>query len=152
MTRILQERKKALGLSLHVAVLDATKELPRNQLFGGVLIDAPCSGIGTWSRNPHHRWRMKETDLADRSEDQGKLLDHACQAVQPGGVLVYSVCTLTTCETEQISKQFLENHPDFSPEAVHHPLHPDQKTSELWVLPGDGPCNGMYIAVFRKEA
>ena len=152
-TRALQDRRRLLGLmDIEVAVLDAAKEIPRERLFGGVLVDASCSGLGTWSRNPDLRWRTGDDKLSILRQDQDLILDNASKAVDLAGYLVYSVCTMTQQETEAATAHFLEQHPEFSLHEVANPLNPETSQSELWVHPSMGPCNGMYISVFKKHS
>src|SRR4029077_5055580 len=69
-------------------------KLPTKTLFDIVLLDAPCSGIGTWQRNPHGRWTTTPDDIYELAELQSRLLSPAAAAVNPGGKLIYSACTL----------------------------------------------------------
>lgn len=117
--------------------------------FDGVLVDAPCTGIGTWSRNPDARWRTREEDVAEKAALQGDLLEKAARNMKPGGVLVYSVCTITTAETVAVVERFLRQHSEFRLAPVPHPLTGALTDGTLWVWPWDGPCDGMFIARMR---
>lgn len=90
---------RAKVFNYRTAVWAGGPKLPTKTKFDGVLIDAPCSGTGTWQRNPHARWTLRETDLKELSELQKRLMVHAAAAVKPGGKLVYSVCSLAQSET-----------------------------------------------------
>lgn len=81
--------------------------------FDRVLVDAPCSGLGSLRRNPDARWRIRETDVATLAELQRKILDQAARVVVPGGTLVYSTCTLMPAENELQTEEFLAQHPEF---------------------------------------
>ncbi|MDZ4199923.1 MAG: hypothetical protein U1E27_11645, partial [Kiritimatiellia bacterium] len=118
--------------------------------YDGVLVDAPCSGLGTWGRSPDARWRIRETDLAEKAGLQAQLLDAAAHAVVPGGVLVYSVCTLTRAETTEATRAFMQAHPEFQPDPFRHPLDTARVAPEAWILPDQGPCGGMFIARWRR--
>jgi len=100
---------------------DATRSL-RNIAAGDgfdrVLVDAPCSGLGTLRRNPDARWRIRPGDPARLAEVQAAILHNAAATVKPGGVLVYSTCTLLTEENEAIVESFLKRHDDFAPAAA----------------------------------
>ncbi|MFH0953013.1 MAG: RsmB/NOP family class I SAM-dependent RNA methyltransferase [Verrucomicrobiota bacterium] len=120
--------------------------------FDGVLVDAPCSNIGTWSRNPDARWRTSETDVQQRADVQSKLLRDAADAVRPGGALVYSVCTVTSAETVGIIEPFLRGRPDFTLEPTVHPLHREPASGMIWIWPWQGPCDSMFIARMKKDA
>lgn len=75
--------------------------------FPRILVDAPCSGLGVLRRNPDARWRLSPGDVALAAEAQYRLLGSAARYVEPGGVLVYSVCTLTPEETSGVTERFL---------------------------------------------
>lgn len=86
--------------------------------FDAVLVDAPCSGLGVLRRNPETRWRLQPDDLPALQGRQTALLVQAAALVRPGGRLIYSVCTMTNEETDQVVERFLDDHPQF----VQHPL------------------------------
>jgi 16S rRNA (cytosine967-C5)-methyltransferase len=96
-----------------VAVADSTHLPVPDEFFDRVLIDAPCSGLGSLRRRPDARWRMSPDDVKDLVKLQKALLRSAAAAVKPGGVLVYSVCTLTAEETIGIDKFMEAGFPDF---------------------------------------
>ena len=79
----------------------------------GVLVDAPCSGLGVLRRNPEARWRLQPADVTVLAERQAMILTQAAALVIPGGRLVYAVCTLTPEETDHQVAAFLSRHPDF---------------------------------------
>jgi 16S rRNA (cytosine967-C5)-methyltransferase len=81
--------------------------------FDVVLIDAPCSGSGTWRRNPDLRWRGAHPDLQETLEVQRQILNKAAQYVKQGGVLVYATCSLLPQENEEQISAFLDEHSDF---------------------------------------
>ena len=121
------------------------------QKFNGVLIDAPCSGIGTWSRNPDTRWRTSVDDVRGRAKIQARLLRESAEKVRPGGRLVYAVCTITSAETVDLIKAFLRIRNDFTLETAPHPLHGRVEQGLFWVWPWDGPCDGMFLALMRRR-
>jgi 16S rRNA (cytosine967-C5)-methyltransferase len=104
----------------------------RTGLFQRVLLDAPCSGLGTLRRNPDIKWASDRSELGRYSHTQSTLLEAAAQQVAPGGVLVYAVCSPEPEETVDVVRRFLENHPGFRldgdlrelPEAVQGILGP----------------------------
>jgi 16S rRNA (cytosine967-C5)-methyltransferase len=118
--------------------------------FDGVLVDAPCAGLGTWSRNPDARWRTTPADVARLATTQSAILGHAADAVRPGGTLVYAVCSLTRAETLDVVAAFLAARPEFAPSPVPHPLRDAAPAPHVWILPWDGPCIGMFIARFTR--
>lgn len=79
-----------------------------------VLVDAPCSGTGTWRRNPEARWRLNQTAISRYADTQARLLDIAAPLVKPGGDLVYIVCSLLAREGERQIAEFLKSRSDFS--------------------------------------
>ena len=120
--------------------------------FDGVLVDAPCSGLGTWSRNPDLRWRTPSTWIADKAAVQRRLLDQVAPAVRVGGRLVYAVCTITRAETTDVVQHFLATHSDFAPADPPQPWPPGAPAGPLLLWPGDGPGDGMFAAVFVRRA
>jgi len=94
-------------------------ELARDGGFDRVLVDAPCSGLGSLRRNPDARWRVRETDPARLAGLQKALLTRASRVLVPGGVLVYSTCTLLPEEIEAVVESFLRESPQFAPTPPH---------------------------------
>lgn len=136
---------------------DGGVRLPTKTKFDGVLVDAPCSGIGTWQRNPHARWTTEAKDVEELAEVQGKLLENVAKAVKPGGKLIYSVCTLTRRETVGVVENFNRTQPEFEPMVLSLPgadvsqrLLTPAATVTLW--PQDWGGNGMFLAGWRKRA
>ena len=79
-----------------------------------VLVDAPCTGVGTWRRNPDAKWRIRPGALEQRMKDQEAVLERAAKYVKPGGRLVYVTCSLLLEENEDRIAAFLAAHPEFS--------------------------------------
>ncbi len=97
---------------------DATRplrDLAADEPFDRVLVDAPCSGLGTLRRNSDARWRIGPGDPQRLAEIQGSILRNAAAVVKPGGTLVYSTCTLLPEENEAIVEAFLKTADDFAP-------------------------------------
>jgi 16S rRNA (cytosine967-C5)-methyltransferase len=90
------------SLSADLVVLDGARPLPFTRRFDRILVDAPCSGTGTLGRNPEIKWRLTPADLDDLQGRQIALLRNALQALAPGGVLVYSTCSLEAEENESV--------------------------------------------------
>lgn len=101
------------GLVALVADLAAGPVLASGALFDGVLVDAPCSGTGTFGRRPELRWRLGPHDPARLALLQGRLLERAARLVRPGGRLVYSVCSLEPEEGPDVVESFLAVHGGF---------------------------------------
>jgi len=146
-------RERAQGLCRNMItcrVWDGTRDPAPGQCFDGVLIDAPCSGIGTWARNPDARWRTTERDIAQRRIVQEQLLLAGADKVRPGGRLVYAVCTLTAAETQAVITGFLGARSDFQLEATPHPLTGQATSGQVWIWPWEADSNGMFIARMKR--
>jgi 16S rRNA (cytosine967-C5)-methyltransferase len=111
--------------TVRAAVVDASDPAGTARLgrFDRVLVDAPCSGLGTLRRNPEIRWHLTEQKLAGMPLLQGRILGNAAACVKPGGVLLYSTCSVMPEENDGVVAAFLEKHPDFFPAraATHFP-------------------------------
>ncbi len=129
---------------------DGSAATAPRRAFNGVLLDAPCSGIGTWPRNPDARWRTRAEQITTYASLQGQLLRVCAQKLQAGGRLVYAVCTLTQAETVAVIEAFLADRPDFKLEPMAHPLTGQPSSGQLWFWPEN--CNGMFIASLRQQA
>jgi 16S rRNA (cytosine967-C5)-methyltransferase len=113
--RMLREETGRLGVSI-VETRTGDAAIPVEsfrKMFDRVLLDAPCSGLGTLRRNPEIRWRLAPVDLNQFMQTQKLFLKNAAECVRPGGRLVYSVCTVTPEENEIVIADFLINHRDF---------------------------------------
>ena len=109
---------------VHVIQVPAAGPLPFEAVFDRVLVDAPCSGLGTIRRDPDIRWRRSEADLAPLAADQVALLRRAADAVRPGGRLVYATCSSEPEENERVVDAFLRGHPAFEPLDLRRDHHP----------------------------
>ncbi len=129
---------------------DGGAKLPTKTRFDGVLVDAPCSGVGTWGRNPHSRWNITPEDIAEMSQIQSNLLRHVAPALKLEGRLVYAVCTLTQRETDDVADAFEREYPDFLACNIEHPYHRGVTARRLRLQPEDKGGNGMFIAVWKR--
>jgi 16S rRNA (cytosine967-C5)-methyltransferase len=136
------------------AFWDGGAKLPTKTKFDGVLVDAPCSGIGTWQRNPQARWTTTPDDVRELSEIQRRLLANVAPGVKPGGKLIFSVCTLTRAETTDVVEFFNASRPDFEPLMLPE-ISGSQKffasASAKTIWPQDLDGNGMFIAGWRRK-
>ena len=133
---------------------DGGAKLPTKIKFDGVLVDAPCSGIGTWQRNPQARWTTTPEDVRELSDIQRRLLTHVAPSVKPGGKLIFSVCTLSRAETTEVAEAFNASQPDFEPLTFpeikfNGRLVPGAASFTIW--PPDLDGNGMFIAGWRRK-
>ncbi|PNU21710.1 16S rRNA (cytosine(967)-C(5))-methyltransferase RsmB [Geothermobacter hydrogeniphilus] len=101
------------GVDARVRDMTQSAEFPAPAGFDRVLVDAPCSGLGVLRHNPETRWRRKPESLGELSALQSAILGRAAELLKAGGVLVYSVCTVTEEETGQVLEGFLAAHPQF---------------------------------------
>ena len=110
----LAPRAERAGASINARLLDGGREAEQLAEFAAsfdvVLVDAPCSGSGTWRRNPEGRWRLTPERLSKLAETQARLLDIAAPLVKPGGALLYAVCSLLGREGAGQAKRFLGRH------------------------------------------
>jgi len=133
------------------ALWDGGPKLPTKTRFDGVLVDAPCSGIGTWQRNPHARWTVTADDIQELSALQTRLLCHAAPAVKPGGRLIYAVCTFARAETVGVAQAFQNQCPGFVPLPFADPLtSAGAPAPMLQYWPQDHAGAGMFIACWSR--
>jgi 16S rRNA (cytosine967-C5)-methyltransferase len=97
---------------------DRVQDLTSGLEYDAVLVDAPCSGLGTLREHPEIRWRREEADLAGYAARQNEILSAAARHVRVGGRVVYATCTLARAENDDVADRFLENHDEFRPDAV----------------------------------
>lgn len=141
---------RAKVFNFRAAPWDGGAKLPTKTKFDGVLVDAPCSGVGTWGRNPHARWTTTLQDVAELAGLQLKLLENACGSLKPGGKLIYAVCTLTRAETADVVEKFGGAHPELEPLALPE-IPPVPAGSAVTIWPQDMGGNGMFIAGWRRK-
>ena len=145
------------GLAAELVAADALEWQPPHT-FDAVLLDAPCSATGTFRRHPEVLYRASPRIIADSAALQGGLIDHAAAMLNPGGTLVYAVCSLEPQEGEEIVIAFLDRNPAFRLEPPHSGELPDGVTSSpagwVRVLPGmlenEGGLDGFFVARLRK--
>ncbi len=113
-----------------------------------VLLDAPCSGLGTLHRRTDLRWRKSRENTQELNQLQRELLDQAATWVKPNGVLLYATCTLNPLENEQVIQAFLNSHPDWRLVKPQSPF----TTTDNWlkILPHYHEMDGFFIAKLQK--
>jgi 16S rRNA (cytosine967-C5)-methyltransferase len=120
---LLSETVRSSGATnVHVLQVPARGPLPFRNAFDRVLVDAPCSGLGTIRRDPDIRWRRDEASLTSLASAQFELLTRAADTVAPGGRLIYATCSSEPDENEDVADLFLDRHKDFMLEPVAAPL------------------------------
>ncbi len=119
--------------------------------YDGVLVDAPCSGSGTWRRQPHLKWYVKPETIAKFTATQQEILGLNAPRVKPGGLLIYATCSMSHHENRDVVAAFLAAHPEFKPEppADNHGGTFDGLGTTL--LPGTRNTDGFYAAILRRR-
>ncbi len=143
--------------SVPCLVADATLPLPLRPTFlwDGILIDAPCSGLGVLRRHPELKWRRQPQDLARFAAQQQAMLRQAAAFLRPGGRLVYVTCTTEPEENEGVVQIFLQEQPDFSqlqdPAALPSHIRPFWEPPGYFrSLPERQGLDGFFAAVLVK--
>ncbi|AWN22842.1 tRNA/rRNA cytosine-C5-methylase [Deinococcus irradiatisoli] len=139
-----------LHLKAEFLTADLTRT-PDTEPASKVLLDAPCSGSGTLRAHPEILLRLSEKAVDEMAELQGRMLDAAAPLVVPGGLLVYSVCSVSAAEGPQQVERFLKTHPDFSPEALPDLRVPVAQRSPGVVTVMDEGVDGFFIARLRRR-
>jgi len=149
----LKRRAARAGVFNYRAVAwDGGTKRPTKTKFDGVLVDGPCSGVGTWQRNPHARWTLRNEDVLELASLQASILAHAAPAVKPGGKLIYSVCTLTRSETTEVADQFTKANPQFKPLPIKNPVTGEEFSGGQCVFdPATHRGNGMFVAAWKLD-
>jgi 16S rRNA (cytosine967-C5)-methyltransferase len=136
---------------------DLTSPLPFDDGFDCVIVDAPCSGLGTLRRDPDIRWRRREVEIDALAASQVVMLRHAAAVVRPGGRLIYATCSSEPEENEAVVKAFLSNQPEFEAldaRTVHPALPPEvvDEAGHLRTTPHQHGLEAFFGAVFSRRA
>ena len=127
--------------------------------FDRVLVDPPCSGLGTLQARPDRRWRASAPVIEVMRESQRRILGVGAEALRPGGVLVYSTCTVSPTENERLIAEFLDSRPDFAlddltaewPEYAIASRRAPRQPGSLLTLPHRDDTAGFFIARLRRS-
>jgi 16S rRNA (cytosine967-C5)-methyltransferase len=156
--KIVQLKKDATRLGLTIIEarhIDLTDGLPESlkETFDQVLVDAPCSGLGTMRRNPEIKWRITAPDLVNFAQTQNTILQNASFAVRKGGHLIYCTCSPMPQENENVAGNFLDSNPLFSvcppPASIPHQLV-DPK-GYFRTYPHLHNMDGFFAAIFKRK-
>lgn len=150
---LLMGEAKRLGLESKVKAQVADGSKPLDERLGEfdlVLVDAPCSGLGTLRRHPELRWRRLEDDLPRLRALQRKILEHASAHVAPGGLLVYAVCSVDPSEGADQLEPFLRSHPEYTSEPPPHVATLPTWQGHLRTLMGPEGMDGHFAARLRR--
>lgn len=120
--------------------------------YDGVLVDAPCSGSGTWRRQPHLKWYVRPETIAEFAKLQLQILSANADRVRPGGLLVYATCSLSHRENQDVVAAFLAKHPEFAAEAPPRAYGGVFDSLGTTLLPGTLNTDGFYAATLRRRA
>jgi len=149
--RLRQRAGRAKCFNYRAVHWDGSEHPPTKTRFDGILLDAPCSGLGTWGRNPHSRWTTTARDVEELAAIQRQLLMNVADSLKPGGRLIYAVCTLSHAETTGVADAFTQERSDFDTLAVLNPFQPDDPpVTQLHLWPQDTGGNGMFVAAWKK--
>jgi 16S rRNA (cytosine967-C5)-methyltransferase len=155
----LKPRLARSGLSnVHPVRIEHERDTRIKRLAGKVdrvLVDAPCSGLGTLRRNPDLKWGQGDDSIAELAVKQAGILDAAAKLLRPGGRLVYATCSLLTAENEAIVDAFLARHPDFTltPACAILASHGIELEGELLrLLPHRHHTDGFFAAVLDRKS
>ena len=149
----LKQHRERLGLSCIIPVAMDGRLCKLRRLADRVLVDAPCSGLGTVARRTELRWRRSVEDIATASKLQTELLEHGSTLVKPGGVLVYSTCTIEPEENSEIAEAFSTRHPEYTIEAPETGAVGELVDGRgmLQTLPSEHGIDGSFAVKFRRQ-
>ena len=150
--RVVENARRVDARGILPLVADA--RFPALRPLDAVLVDVPCTGTGTFRRHPDARWRLKPSDLAVMGALQRAIIRSAATLVRPGGLLVYSTCSLEPEENDAQVESFLADHPDFALEPPPEGAVPAAAldAGRLRVLPQRHGTDGAFAARLRRSA
>ncbi|MGZ8579168.1 MAG: 16S rRNA (cytosine(967)-C(5))-methyltransferase RsmB [Actinomycetota bacterium] len=143
---LVKSTAERLGVALDVVVQDATRPAIDGS-FDRVLVDAPCSGIGSARRRPELLWRPRRGDLSSLARLQVAIASAAADRLRPGGRFVYSVCTFPRAETDAVCDALVRHRPELEPAPIDGP---DGASPRIRLWPHRHGSDGMFVAAFRK--
>ena len=151
--RKLPPRAERAGAIVETRLLDPSRELEAlddwHERADAVLVDAPCSGTGTWRRNPETRWRLRPGDIARYAALQARLLDIAAALTRPGGRVGYIVCSLLDAEGADQAAAFLARHSDWRAATVNPPAGRARGTG-IRLTPFHDGTDGFFFSVLER--
>jgi 16S rRNA (cytosine967-C5)-methyltransferase len=151
---LLRTAQRLHAHNVRVEFADAGRRRPEGAMFDRVLVDPPCSGLGTLQARPDLRWRMERSRVPELGREQARILAAGAEALRPGGVLVYSTCTISPTENERRIAGFLDANPDFALDdlGAELPGRANARAPEtVLTLPHRDRTAGFYIARLRRE-
>lgn len=157
---LIAENADRLGISIITPITSDALELPDRGLgaFDRILLDAPCSGFGVIRRKPDLKWNKTPADVEAIADLQYRLLERVAGMLAPGGLLVYSTCTIEPEENQSVVRRFVAEHPEFAldetlaqdlPTAARERL--DGRAGYVQVLPHHFDSDGFFIARLKRK-
>ena len=151
--RFIRENAERTGISIIEPQHGDAREFQPEEQADVVLVDAPCTGLGTLSKKPDIKWRRTLDDVRKMSSRQLEILGHAASLVKPGGVVVYSTCTIEPEENVGVVRAFLEDHPEFEVEPAEHFITPDVCSEGfMQTFPHRHKTDGAFAARLKRKA
>ncbi len=156
---LIEEHQKRLGIDIiETLTIDARKLSEKyGKIFDCILLDVPCSGLGVIRRKPELKWTISENNISTLIELQESILENVSSLLKPGGVLVYSTCTMTKEENQDMVYKFINKHSDFHldkslssylPEIINHIT--DTSEGIVQILPHYFHSDGFFISRMIK--
>lgn len=154
--RLKKVRENAARLQLQSIQIEAGDSRDRSEFVNiadRVLLDAPCSGLGTLHKRPDLRWRQTDRAIRELFELQKELLEQAATWVKPKGILVYATCTLNILENEKVIQLFLENHSNWSIQFPSHVVPRNWIETEGWIkiFPHQHDMDGFFMVGLVRD-
>jgi len=158
-TKLIEEQQERLGLNIIETIQSDAREINKlyGQIFDRILLDVPCSGFGVIRRKPDLKWAKSEKDIESLTRIQEQILEAASSLLKPGGIMVYSTCTLAKEENEEMIKRFIDGHPNFKldttlakylPNVVSEKV--DASTGMVQILPHYFNTDGFFISRLQR--
>ncbi len=157
--KLIEGQAARLGLGSIRTLVEDARELGKRfpaETFDRILLDAPCSGFGVIRRKPDLKWSKKETEIPQIRRIQRDILWNVHRLLKPGGVLVYSTCTIERSENQELVEEFLAEHPEFAADPSLRESMPEALAGQagngmVQILPHHYHSDGFFIAKLRKR-
>lgn len=157
---LIRQNAERLGITMIKPVVADAAALSSEQMgtFDRILLDAPCTGFGVIRRKPDLKWQKTREDIKEIASLQAKLLEKVSSLLRPGGLLVYSTCTIEPEENQQMVERFVSSHPEFEldhsladdlPAAVRNVMGPE--TGYVQILPHHFQSDGFFISRLKRK-
>jgi 16S rRNA (cytosine967-C5)-methyltransferase len=154
--KLIDQQAKRLQLDCIETMVEDARQLERHfalASFDRILLDAPCSGLGVIRRKPDIKWAKAAADIGEITALQQQILNTAAKLLRPGGILVYSTCTVESAENQGVISSFLQEHQDFALAAFPaHLAHLPTAAGMLQILPHEYHSDGFFMARLQKNA